>query len=221
MIRLVRPPAAAETDGARHALAGETTDPLRPLAAEAVAGDPRAQRTLLVALGPPLLRVIRSVLGARRAGAADVEDVLQEVMLTLYGALPGFRGECKTVHFACRIAVQTAMNARRRAGYRNRHTPSVEPEALSELARDDRSPAEVMASTRRVAAVRELLGELPPPQAEALALHVMLGYSVAETAAATGAPINTVRSRLRNALGALRERLRDDRALLEAVKDEA
>jgi RNA polymerase sigma-70 factor, ECF subfamily len=197
---------------------GEPADPLRVLAAEALGGDPGAQRTLMIALGPPILRVVRGVLGA---GNHDVEDIVQEAMLALYGALAGFRGECKTLHFACRIAVQIAMNARRRAGYRTRHTPVVPADELAELARDDQSPAEALASARRREITRELLGELPPPQAEALALHIMLGYSVAETAAATGAPPNTVRSRLRGALVALRARVQSDSALLEVMKEPA
>ena len=45
---------------------------------------------------------------------------------------------------------------------------------------------------------------LPVDQRAALVLHLHLGYSVAETATIVGAPIETVRSRLR--LG--RERLR-------------
>jgi len=215
MMRLVRPTEVAATPAGAGS-PGEPADPLRALAAEALAGDAQAQRTLMIALGPPVLRVVRGVLGV---GSPDVEDVLQEVLLTLHTALAGFRGECKTVHFACRIAVQTAMNARRRAGYRARHTPVVPFEELAELARDDLSPAELLAAARRRELLRELLGELAPSQAETLALHIMLGYSVAETAAATGAPVNTVRSRLRGALALLRTRVQGDRALLEAVKE--
>jgi DNA-directed RNA polymerase specialized sigma24 family protein len=51
------------------------------------------------------------------------------------------------------------------------------------------------------------LDELPPAQSEVLALHIVLGYSVEETAAATSVPVNTVRSRLRAALAALRSRV--------------
>src|SRR6185369_1863820 len=54
MLRLVRSPDAAAKPAA--ATAGEQADPLRALATRAVAGDDRAQRTLLVALGPALLR---------------------------------------------------------------------------------------------------------------------------------------------------------------------
>src|SRR6185369_13008728 len=79
MIRLVSSPEAAATPDGVGPSAGEPTDPLRALAAQAVSGNAQAQRTLMITLGPPLLRVVRGVLGA---SSPDVEDVLQEVMLT-------------------------------------------------------------------------------------------------------------------------------------------
>lgn len=190
-------------------------DPLGPLAAAAAGGDRGAQRTLLVAVGPSLLRVVRGVLGAQHP---DVEDTVQEAMVSLHLALVGFRGECTTLHFACRIAVQTALNARRRSGYRTRHTPSTEPADLAELARDERSPGEAMDAATSRQALRELLGELPAAQAEVLALHTLLGYTVDETAETIAVPPNTVRSRLRAALSRLRERAHTQRSLLEMIE---
>jgi RNA polymerase sigma-70 factor (ECF subfamily) len=165
-----------------------------------------------------MLRVIRGVLGATHP---DVEDTLQDAMVALHLALPGFRGECTTLHFACRIAVQTAMNARRRASYRTKHTPNREPEELAHLARDDRSPAELFAADRRRDGLRQLVSELPESQAEVLALHAVLGYTIEETAAVTAAPVNTVRSRLRNALAKLRVRLEADLVLDELIRGDS
>jgi len=194
--------------------AGEPVDPLRGLAEAAVAGDRDARHTLVLALAPALLRAVRGVLGAVDP---DVDDVLQESLVAVLGALPGFRGDCRTLHFACRVAVQTAMNARRRAAYRTRHTPSVDPDELIGLSRDERSPAQAHDDARRRSALRQLLDELPAPQAEALVLHTVLGYSIEETALATRTPPNTVRSRLRAALSLLRERLADDAVLFEVL----
>jgi RNA polymerase sigma-70 factor (ECF subfamily) len=50
------------------------------------------------------------------------------------------------------------------------------------------------------------LDELPEPQAEAFALNVILGYTIAEIAELSSAPVETVRSRLRLAKQALRAR---------------
>jgi RNA polymerase sigma-70 factor (ECF subfamily) len=190
---------------------------LSQVAALARGGDTDAQRMLLIVVGPAMLKVVRGVLGSNHP---DVEDTLQESMVALHFALSGFRSECTTLHFACRIAVQTAMNARRRAGHRTKHTPNSPPEELAHLARDDRSPAELLLAERRREELRRLVAELPEPQAEVLALHSVLGYTIEETAQVTAAPIDTVRSRLRNALAKLRARLQRDRALLEVVRGE-
>jgi RNA polymerase sigma-70 factor, ECF subfamily len=195
---------------------GAPDDPLRALSEEAAAGNLQAQRTLLVAVGPTLLRVIRGILGN---SYADVEDTLQEAMVALHFALRGFRGECTTLHFACRIAVQTAMNARRKAGYRTHYTPSAAPEEVGRFSSESQSPAERLAAERRREALRHLLHELPAQQAEVLTLHVLLGYTVEETAEATLVPVNTVRSRLRLALARLRSRVQSDSALLETVEE--
>lgn len=211
MLRLLR--SGREADGLRTDLA----DPLRGIAAAAARGDRAAQRTLLVETGSSLLRTVRAVLGS---GSSEIEDVLQEAMTAVHLALPGFRGECSTRHFVCRIAVQTAMNARRRSRTRARHLAAADDAELAELARVDISPAELVAAARRRAALRRLLGELPEPQAEVLALHTVLGYTVEETAQVTGAPVNTVRSRLRAALSTLRQVVQTDGARLELVRED-
>ena len=61
---------------------GERLEPPSPAAADDLAplvrrcrqGDGQAIETLLIALGPPMLQVVRRVLGARHP---DVEDTLQ------------------------------------------------------------------------------------------------------------------------------------------------
>jgi RNA polymerase sigma-70 factor (ECF subfamily) len=63
------------------------------------------------------------------------------------------------------------------------------------------------------------LSELPQPQAEALAMHCVLGYTVAETAQATGVPPNTVRSRLVSAKALLRGVLAEDAELAEQLRE--
>ena len=54
-----------------------------------------------------------------------------------------------------------------------------------------------------------------PEQAEAFAQRVLFGYSMQEIALQTGAPLDTVKSRLRLAKAALRARIKDDPTLLE------
>jgi RNA polymerase sigma-70 factor (ECF subfamily) len=60
-------------------------------------------------------------------------------------------------------------------------------------------------------ALRAAFQKLPPEQRAVIALHLHLGYSVAETATIVGAPDETVRSRLRLARQRLRRELEESR----------
>ncbi len=79
------------------------------------------------------------------------------------------------------------------------------------------SPGEEAAANRRKELLRSLLDNLPDEQAEALAMRVVLGWSIKEIAAHSGAPLNTVRSRLRLAKEALKSRIEENSDLVEAL----
>jgi RNA polymerase sigma-70 factor (ECF subfamily) len=185
------------------------------LARAAAAGDARATKQLLEMIGPRISAVVRVVLGASNP---DVDDVLQQSLIAFVQALPSFRGECEPPRFASRIAVRTAMAARRRARMRHaRHDDLVDPDMTAAASR---APADVALSERRTTLIRELLGEIPEEQAESLAMRVVLGWTLEEVASATGAPVNTVRSRLRLAKEALRKRIEADPVLRETLEVE-
>lgn len=175
-------------------------DELLPLAQAAIEGDGVALRTLLTTLGPTLLRVVRRVIGGSHP---DVEDVAQECAVEFVSALRRFRGESSIRHFAARVALRSAMNARRRqrAAKRNHGTPDLMD--TDETASNDASPDSLAASRASVQLARALCDSLPPAQAEALALHCVLGYTMNEVASICDAPLETVRSRLRTAKAAL------------------
>lgn len=188
-------------------------DPLYALVAKAIGRNADAERTLLMAVGPAMLGVARRVLGAHHP---ELDDVCQEASVSLLSALPGFRAECSVLHFACRIALLTALATRRRRDKAFCSCPEITEES-DESPDCAMSPAELVDSARRRSALRELLDELPLAQAEVLALHVVLGYTVEETSAMIGAPVNTARSRLRRGLVTLRERLESNQKLRELV----
>lgn len=172
----------------------------------AAEGDRAAIQQLLTEIGPSMLRVVRTILGV---GASDAEDVFQESLLALLGALPSFRGDCGLRHFSCRIAARTAVRARRRSREKeNRRLSAMNREVP--LHEEPPSPRSMAAAEQRKAMLRGLLEELPEVQAETLALRIVLGYSLADVAAATGVPVNTVRSRLRLAKESLRRRIEAD-----------
>ena len=192
--------------------AADAEPALHLVTAAALAGDPNALRGLLTALSPDMARVARCVLGST---APELDDVVQESLLGLLRALPQFRGESSLRRFANRIAVRTAIASRRRARKRAADNQRLANEPVAGALIVEQGPEGDYLSARREALLRRLLDELPEVQAETLALRVLLGFSLEETAAATAAPENTVRSRLRLAREALRARIEREPGLLD------
>ena len=205
MLKLIRGRAATPARGV-PAPTPRPVDELGPLAERGRAGDARAVRTLLVATGPAMLQVIRRVLGSANP---DVEDAFQEATFGLIEALRGFRGECTVLHFACRVAVLTAMATRRRHEVRQRYA-SEAPVDEQVGPSDGRTAESAALSARRRELLRRLVEELPGPQAEALLLHCVAGFTLEEVAGSAGIPLETARSRLRLAKGALRTRIEEE-----------
>jgi RNA polymerase sigma factor (sigma-70 family) len=179
-------------------------DELAALAGAFAEGNVGAARTLVSAVGGTVLSAVRMVLGP---GHTDVEDVAQDSMIGFLEGLARFRGECSIVHFAGRVAVLTAMAARRRQRTRDRWVVADEDESGLVAAGADSSPLARLEAARRRETVRRLLDELPETTAEAVALHFILGHTVQEIAAATQVPVNTVWSRLRIGKERMREKL--------------
>jgi RNA polymerase sigma factor (sigma-70 family) len=191
-------------------------DELLPLARAAAARDATAASSLVMHVAPLMLRVVRSVLGARHP---DVEDVTQDAVIQLLASLPSFRGESTVLYYAGRIALFTALGSRRREETR---VSRIDPDDPSEQIIDHAgtSPlADAIANRRREVLLR-LLDELPKPMAEALALHFVLGYTVDEIAKAANISPNTVWSRLRLGKEALLRRLERDRRLADLERGE-
>jgi len=206
----IRPGAA----GADQELEARTArDELGTLARAAGEGRADAVRTLIMSVTPSILRTVRGVMGTAHP---DVEDVAQESVWRLVNALPGFRYECGVLHFACKVAVHTALNARRRERHRGGgRLDALEPE---DHAHAGPSPSEELASASRRESVRELFASLPTAQAEAFVMHIVLGFSVEETADACEVPANTIRSRLRLAKQAMRMRAAANPALSDILR---
>jgi len=189
-----------------------------PLAQAAIEGDVVALRTLLTTVAPSILRVVRRVIGGAHP---DVEDVAQECAVDFVSALQRFRGESSIRHFAARVALRSAMNARRRQRAAKRNYGIANELEAEETAGDGAAPDALVASRVGVQLARELCDSLPAAQAEALALHCVLGYTMTEVAAICGAPLETVRSRLRTAKAALVAHALADPRLRDLVEEMA
>lgn len=160
----------------------------------ALAGDRRA----LEAIATECLPRIRNL--ARYLVRSDVEadDVAQEVMIAILRKLSTWRGEGTLQAWIDRIAVREAFLALRRA---RRARDRVDAGADLQVVADPSGPPDAYAERRRAVAA---LDQLSDEQRHAIVLHHVLGMSVAEVAEETGAPIETVRSRLRLGLARLR-----------------
>jgi len=185
---------------------GAGQDELARLAGLVARGDSRAIRTFVMLIGPHLLRVVRRVIGTHHP---DVDDVVQEALFSVMHALPKFRGECSVLHFVCRLAVLAATGARRRDAALKR--PQVRDELdVEQLAHSLPAADNAMIARFSAEAVRAVLALLPPAQAEALALHAILGYTLEEIAVASEVSVETVNSRLKLAKQALRKHVLND-----------
>ena len=131
------------------------------------------------------------------------EEVVQDVFYTIWRTAESFQPARSLTAWIIGIARHRAIDATRGRVFRARaHEWELAP-AL-ELAADERPDEQV---ERRLAGewVRTALRQLHPAQREALDLAFYQGLSHSEIAAQTGAPLGTVKTRLR--LGLLKLRL--------------
>lgn len=176
---------------------------LTPLVLRAQQGDADAVNQVVAELAPGVLRAMTALLGRQDP---DLEDTAQDVLLAVIKALPDFRGDSTLLHFAVRIAARKSVLVRRRKrsvlGWLEGFWRGEHP-----LRQAPTSAHEEMRGERQRSLLRLLLSELPDAQAEALLLRVVCGNSIEEISIITQTPFNTVRSRLRLAKEALRQRI--------------
>jgi RNA polymerase sigma factor (sigma-70 family) len=149
---------------------------------------------------------------ARRIIGDDVlaEDVLQDAFLSIWRTPGGFdpaRGGFST--WVMSIVHHKAVDAvRREQSQRDR-------QARVQLDMEVAAPAMTVdvgdaVCDRAVAQrVRTALAALPPAQRQALGLAYFSGYTQSEIASLTGAPLGTVKTRMRSGMGQLRKVLHE------------
>jgi RNA polymerase sigma-70 factor (ECF subfamily) len=135
----------------------------------------------------------------------DAEDLAQEVFLSVFRSLEGFKGEAKFTTWLYRIAWTRCADWLRRKSRRGRRTAPLE-EADS-LADDRADPAvEPIGKDDRLR-VRRALDGLEERYRSVVELAGIQGLSYAEVGAALGLPVKTVETRLYRARRLLRARL--------------
>lgn len=137
------------------------------------------------------------------ADPATAEDLAQETLLTVWRRASLYapeKGSASTWIFT--IARNLRIDRLRR------EVPwQALPEHHEEEAADDPAPDEAVASREADAAVRAALESLPADQREVVVLAYIEGLSHSEIAARLGAPIGTVKSRMRIAYQKIRTAL--------------
>jgi RNA polymerase sigma-70 factor, ECF subfamily len=146
-------------------------------------GNADAFEDLARAVSPSLVRFLRG----RGLTASETEDALQEVLIAAWRSLPRLRRVDRFAPWVFGIAVHRASDVYRR----RRSNDAVADDQLS-----------IYGEPRM--RIVELVGRLPVAQREVLLLRYLVGLSEAETAAALGVRVGTVKSRAARGAAALR-----------------
>lgn len=176
------------------------------LAAAAATGDHRSVGRLLELIRQPVLGYCRARMGSRAVGLQTAEDVAQDVLLALCGALPRYRsGEKPVMAFVFGIASNKVVDAFRVAG-RDRSDPT---DGMPD--EPDAGPGPELRAVlgSQVDELRVLLAEIPENYREVLVLRVALHYSAEETAKIMGSSAGAVRVMQHRAMAKLRKLIAD------------
>jgi RNA polymerase sigma-70 factor (ECF subfamily) len=192
---------AEEADRADLARSARRDAELNNLAELASGGDQRALEHLLTRIRPMVVQYCRARIGLGMLGSQSAEDIAQDTLLAVVGALARWRPEKRVMAFVYGIASNKVVDAYRAAG-RDRSVPT---EIVPEEPDLDHGPEQAAMHGGLVAELRALLDELPEHHREILVLRVALGMTAVETATAVGSTSGAVRVTQHRALAKLRE----------------
>lgn len=176
----------------------------RVLLRKASGGDIRAFEALVAAYEKVLYNLAFRLTGNKE----DAMDVVQDVFLKAYQALPRFRGDSKFSTWLYRVCVNASMDVLRMRKKGASLSLDGVPAGESLLRRSDDSgvSTEVHVETRVLAqSAMAALSRLDPAQRAVIVLCDMQGHSYQEISEILGISVGTVKSRLHRARQALRE----------------
>lgn len=179
-----------------HPEQAQTTD--AELLAAMARGDDAALAALYDRYRLILFGLIQRILHSR----AEAEDVLQEVFLQAWQKAADFdesRGRPFT--WLVTLARSRAIDRLRSLGARDRLATASAREATEEVA--DAADDAILSEQSEI--VREALKELPEDQRQVLLLAYFEGFTQSEIAGRLGAPLGTVKTRMRSGMMKLRE----------------
>ena len=145
--------------------------------------------------------MIRRIVASHEADTGAAEELVQDIWLALWRALPSFRGQSSLRTFVARVATNRAITHVRssarlpRRAQLSEDLPASGPDPELQTMNRDRQ-------TRLISAVRAL-----PPALRHVTLLTLEGLAAAEIADALGITTNAVAIRLSRAKDMLRDRL--------------
>nr|WP_322866983.1 sigma-70 family RNA polymerase sigma factor [Aquicoccus sp. G2-2]MEA1114299.1 sigma-70 family RNA polymerase sigma factor [Aquicoccus sp. G2-2] len=137
------------------------------------------------------------------AGSAQAEEIVQEVMLTVWRKAEQF--DPTRAHVSAWI-YQIARN-RQIDMFRKERRPM--PEELRDESNTEPDANEIMAIEQEASHLKQALARLKPDQREVIERAYMGELSHQEISSATGLPLGTIKSRIRLGLEKLRHELKE------------
>lgn len=163
----------------------------RALLAAAQRGEATAQSALFDTHKHRVARQIQRMIGDSSA----VDDLVQEVFIAAFAALPGFRGDAQLETWLYTIAANKVRNwfdARRRREVR-------EATAARQHKDEPTTPEESFENSQHLTRLYDALGRLPDKFREAFTARAIENMSLQEASEVLGVPISTVSYRTRRA----------------------
>jgi RNA polymerase sigma-70 factor (ECF subfamily) len=124
-------------------------------------------------------------------GRADLEDLAQEVFVTVHRRLESFDGRSKLTTWLFGICLHLVQRHRRRAYFRLEFLQAEPPERI-----DGETPEALYAGAESQRRLEQLLEKLSPERRATFVLFEIEGATCEEIAELTGVPVGTVYSRL-------------------------
>ncbi|MCC6624686.1 MAG: sigma-70 family RNA polymerase sigma factor [Deltaproteobacteria bacterium] len=167
-------------------------------------GDREALARLYDRHAPVLMALGVRLVGERR----EAEDILHDVFVEVWKHAGDYDPERATVKTWLVLRMRSrCLDRLRSAGHARRESLTDREETLLERARTDAPGASAMDDRVDAGRLRGALADLPEDQRAVIVLGFFDGLSSSEIAEELGIPIGTVKSRVRSAMGKLRQAL--------------
>jgi RNA polymerase sigma-70 factor (ECF subfamily) len=152
-------------------------------------------------LSGPLRRYLERLVGDR----TTADDLLQDTLLKIARALPGFEGRSSVKTWAFTIATRVVTDHFRRPQNRAQMVEIDETAQVAEAEIDQQLVIDEMSSC-----VREVIDSLPEDYRTALVLHDLEGQTAAEVAEIAGCSLPTAKIRIHRARQRLKQALDEE-----------